>query len=122
VTWDNLIPLWKKTREYIKSKENTACLVHISHAYENGANLYFIFMCPMDKEKEAEVFSKFHKGLVETIHKQGGSLSHHHGIGKLFSPLIKEEIGSLALSTLQSIKNNLDKKGIMNPGGTIGLR
>ena len=122
VTWENLIPLWKKTREYIKSKKNTACLVHISHAYENGANLYFIFMCPMDKNKEAEVFSKFHKGLVETIHKNGGSLSHHHGIGKLFSPLIQEELGNLALSTLQSIKNNLDKKGIMNPGGTIGLR
>lgn len=122
VTWDNLPTLWKNARDYVKQNPNTLSLVHISHAYENGANLYFIFMCPMDQENEVEKFKKFHTGLIDIIHKNNGSLSHHHGIGRLTSHLMKEEVGELGLKTLQSIKDCLDPNAIMNPGGTLGLK
>lgn len=122
VTWDNLLALWKAARDYVKQKQNTLSLVHISHAYENGANLYFIFMCPMDPKDEVGEFNKFHKGLIDVIHKNNGSLSHHHGIGRLTSHLMKEEVGELGLKTLQALKDSLDPNGIMNPGGTLGLK
>ncbi len=122
VTWDNLLGLWKAARDYIKQKPNALSLVHISHAYENGANLYFIFMCPMDAKDEVGEFNKFHKGLLEVIHNNNGSLSHHHGIGRLTAHLMKDEVGELGLKTLQALKDCLDPKGIMNPGGTLGLK
>ena len=55
---------------------------HISHVYENGANLYFTFLSPMEKGNEEEDYKQFHKGLVDAIHNNKGSLSHHHGIGR----------------------------------------
>ncbi len=122
VTWHELNGLWSNTRKYIKSFPNTACMVHISHAYENGANLYFIFICPMDENKELSSFTTFHKGLIDTIHQNGGSLSHHHGIGRLLTPWMEKEIGPNALRLLTEVKKTLDPKGIMNPGGLLGIK
>jgi alkyldihydroxyacetonephosphate synthase len=122
VTWHELHSLWSNTRKYIKSFPNTACMVHISHAYENGANLYFIFIAPMQEKNEISSFQSFHKGLIDTIHKNGGSLSHHHGIGRLLTPWMEKEVGTKALQLLSAIKKDLDPKGIMNPGGLLGLK
>ncbi|MEM7180005.1 MAG: FAD-binding oxidoreductase [Spirochaetota bacterium] len=121
VNWDKLLDLWQSVRSYIKKREKTLCLVHISHCYESGANLYFIFMSPMRVETEAEDFAEFHQGLIEMIHKNGGSLSHHHGIGKLFSSLMREEVSENGLGLLQAVKKQLDPDFLMNPGGTLGL-
>ncbi|MCB1157920.1 MAG: FAD-binding oxidoreductase [Leptospiraceae bacterium] len=121
VSWDSLLELWSSVRNYIKKKPNTFCLVHISHCYENGANLYFIFMSPMDEKNEADLFREFHLGILETIHANNGSLSHHHGIGRLSTHLLEKEIGILGLNSLRALKACFDPDGIMNPGGTLGL-
>ncbi|MDF3819953.1 FAD-binding oxidoreductase [Leptospira sp. 96542] len=122
VTWHELFGLWNKTRAYIKSFPNTSCMVHISHAYETGANLYFIFLNPMDKENEISNFEKFHKGIIETIHTNGGSLSHHHGIGRMLAPWMEREVGKEGVRILSSVKKIFDPKGIMNPGGLLGIK
>lgn len=122
VSWSNLHELWEKTRAYIKSHENTSCMVHISHAYENGANLYFIFLSPIKGKNEIADFVKFHKGIIDSIHKHGGSLSHHHGIGRMLSPWMEGEVGKEGLRILSSLKKTFDPKGIMNPGGLLGLK
>ncbi|WP_411821408.1 FAD-binding oxidoreductase [Leptospira sp. 'Mane'] len=122
VTWSELYGLWENTRKYIKSFPNTSCMVHISHAYENGANLYFIFLSPMDTKNEIGSFTSFHKGIIDTIHKNGGSLSHHHGIGRMLAPWMKSEVGESTIQAITAVKKSLDPKGIMNPGGTLGLK
>ncbi len=122
VNWENLLPLWQTVRDYIKSRPNTVCMVHISHVYENGANLYFVFISPIARGNDVDDFVNFQKGLIETIHANGGSLSHHHGIGKILGPWMKEEIGETGLGLLQAIKNQCDPEGIINPGGTLGLQ
>ncbi len=129
VTWENLLTLWTAARAYIKKRPNTFCLAHISHVYENGAMLYFIFMTPLkpcvagNSKSEAAMiddFVRFHTGLIETFHANHGSLSHHHGIGRLMTPWYASEIGEGSHALLGAIKKNLDPKGIMNPGA-LGL-
>lgn len=123
VTWHELHKLWDNTRKYIKSFEKTSCMVHISHAYETGANLYFIFLSPMKEIAiESKEFESFHKGLIDTIHKNGGSLSHHHGIGRMLSPWMESEVGKEGLRILISLKKIFDPKGIMNPSGMLGIK
>ena len=119
VSWENLLGLWKEVRSYIKTRPETFCLVHISHAYENGANLYFIFLGPMKKNDELNEFEIFHKGIIEAIHKNKGSLSHHHGVGRLTSAWLEDEIGELGVKVYKGLKNTLDPSGIMNPGCII---
>lgn len=122
VMWDNLIPLWTNVRSYLKSREKTVAMVHISHVYENGANLYFTFLSPMKKGDELNDYSEYHKGIIETIQKNKGSLSHHHGVGRNLAPWMEKELGKESLELMQSIKKHLDTNGIMNPGNTLGLR
>ena len=88
VSWENLMQVWSATRAYLKARPNTVCMVHISHVYENGANLYFTFLSPIRKGKDIEDFTRYHRGLIDTIHASGGSLSHHHGVGRMMGALM----------------------------------
>ena len=122
VMWDDLLGLWKAVRTYLKTRDKTVVMVHISHVYENGANLYFTFLSPMHKGNELDEYTKYHQGIIETILTHNGSLSHHHGVGRTLAPWMEKELGKNSMQLLQSIKNHLDPNGIMNPGNTLGLK
>jgi alkyldihydroxyacetonephosphate synthase len=49
----------------------------------------------------------------------GGSISHHHGIGRLKAPWLAEELDGW-WEVLAAVKRAVDPKGIMNPG-VLGL-
>jgi alkyldihydroxyacetonephosphate synthase len=121
VTWSNLLKLWKATRNYAEARPKTIFMIHISHVYENGANLYFTFISPMEKGKEREDFEKFYQGLTDTIVQNGGSLSHHHGVGRTLGPRMEEQIGKTAMNAMRAVKKYFDPNNIMNPGGMLGL-
>ena len=118
VTWDNLHNLHKGVREYIKSRPDTMCMTHASHFYPQGTNLYFIFILKMDDPDE---FRKFQRGIVENIQKYGGSLSHHHGVGRMIGPWMQTHLGKEQMDVLRALKKHFDPNGIMNPGGQLGL-
>ncbi len=119
VHYSNLTQLWQAVREYIKSDGQTLCLTHISHTYETGANLYFIFVSPMLAKDELAQFEKFHRGIVQVFAANGGTLSHHHGIGRLVSHLLDRQHSPATLQVWRAVKKTLDPKGIMNPGALI---
>lgn len=119
VHYSRLIELWQAVRAYIKQDGETLCLTHISHTYETGANLYFIFVSPMRQRNELEDFEKFHKGIVSTFVKHGGTLSHHHGVGRLVAHALTDQHSPATLTAWRAVKKVLDPKGIMNPGALI---
>jgi alkyldihydroxyacetonephosphate synthase len=116
VRWQNLVPLYKSITDYLNSRKKTLCMVHISHVYENGANLYITYVSPVEKGNEIADFTQLHDGLVETIVSNKGSLSHHHGIGRVLSPWMKKKLKPNELTIISAIKRELDPNNIMNPG------
>ena len=118
VTWDNLHRLHHRVREYIKSRPRTICMTHASHFYPQGTNLYFIFLAQMTDVRE---YRKFQEGIIDRIEKSGGSLSHHHGVGKMVSPWLERHLGKEQMGVLKALKNHFDPNNIMNPGGTLGF-
>ncbi len=42
----------RSVRAFIKSRPQTVCMTHLSHAYPQGANLYFIFIAKINPIKE----------------------------------------------------------------------
>ena len=54
--------------------------------------------------------------LYEIVHKYNGSFSAEHGIGQLKKESLKKHKNNIAYSLMQTIKNQIDPKGIMNPG------
>ena len=121
VTWDNLLKVWNAIHTYIKRRPMTVLMIHISHVYESGANLYLTFLSPMKKGNEQEDFTAFHKGLVDTIQENGGSLSHHHGVGRVLSPWMEKHLGKTSIAVLAAVKKHFDPNNIMNPGEILGL-
>jgi alkyldihydroxyacetonephosphate synthase len=97
-------------------------MIHISHVYENGANLYFTFLSPRERGNEKQDFAAFHRGLVETILANGGSISHHNGVGRVLAPWMEGHLGKSSIELLRAVKRHLDPNNIMNPGGTLGLQ
>ncbi len=118
VTWDNLHRLHQGVRSYIKKRPGTICMTHASHFYPQGTNLYFIFMMKMNDPKE---FRQFHEGILDTMVRHGGSISHHHGIGKLLAPWMEVHLDKEQMAVLRALKKHFDPNNIMNPGGQLGL-
>jgi alkyldihydroxyacetonephosphate synthase len=118
VTWDNLHNLYQAVRSLAKQRPATCCLTHASHFYPQGTNLYFIFML---KPKDEEEFFHFRSDIVSKIVEQGGSLSHHHGVGRMFAPWMEKYLGPEQMKALRALKKHYDPNNIMNPGGTLGL-
>jgi alkyldihydroxyacetonephosphate synthase len=118
VTWDNLHAVHQGVRSYIKDRPHTMCMTHASHFYPQGTNLYFIFLAKMD---DVDEFRKFQRGIIESIFENGGSLSHHHGIGRMIAPWMDKYLGPEQMAVLRALKKHFDPNDIMNPGGQLGL-
>jgi alkyldihydroxyacetonephosphate synthase len=54
--------------------------------------------------------------ILEATDAHGGSLSHHHGIGRVRRAWLERELGSEGLALLRRVKVALDPQGLMNPG------
>ena len=118
VTWDNLHQVHQEVRAHIKAAGHTICMTHASHFYPQGTNLYFIFMTRM---MDIDAFRQFQRGVIDKIEENGGSLSHHHGVGKMMAPWMTRHLGKGQLAALKALKQHFDPNNIMNPGGTLGL-
>ncbi len=118
VTWDGLHRLHQGVRSFIKKRPGTICMTHASHVYPQGTNLYFIIIAKMDEVKE---YIQFQDGIIDAIAKNGGSLSHHHGIGRMLAPWLEDHLGKKQMDVLRVLKKHFDPKNIMNPGGQLAL-
>ena len=120
-TWENIPRLWSEVRKVVKARPNSVCMVHASHCYENGGNLYFIFLSRIKPGDEVDDFERYHTSIINAIERFGGGLSHHHGIGRMMAPWYEEYMGETGMGVLRAIKIHLDPNNIMNPGGTLAL-
>jgi len=113
VSWDQLHEVNQQCRAFVKSRPDTICLTHASHFYSQGTNLYFIYII---KENDVQAYIDFQEGLLDTIQKSGGSLSHHHGVGRMISKWMPEHLGENQMNVLRTLKQHFDPNSIMNPG------
>jgi alkyldihydroxyacetonephosphate synthase len=88
---------------------------HLSHAYPDGASLYFTFIARSRHGAEIEQWRQVKQAASEAIVASGGTITHHHAIGRDHSPYMEAEVGKSGLDLLRAVKNELDPSGIMNP-------
>ena len=97
------------------------CLVmcHLSHAYRDGASLYFTFLAPRRADAEIEQWREAKAAACEAIVGTRGTITHHHAIGRDHAPYMRAEVGEVGIDVLAALKERLDPAGIMNPGKLI---
>jgi alkyldihydroxyacetonephosphate synthase len=91
-------------------------MCHVSHVYRDGASLYFTFFCARRPGAEIEQWRSVKRAAGDAIAAAGGTITHHHAIGRDHAPWMAAEVGKLGLEALQGVKERLDPEGIMNPG------
>jgi alkyldihydroxyacetonephosphate synthase len=114
--YDNVM---KRVRaEFPRAHDLTMLGGHSSHSYINGTNMYFVYNYAIHCAPEDEMRVYHHpiqRIIVEETLKLGGSMCHHHGIGKYRNEWTKDEHGS-AYYMLEKLKQTFDPNGIMNFG------
>jgi alkyldihydroxyacetonephosphate synthase len=92
---------------------------HLSHAYADGASLYFTFISRARRGAEIEQWAAVKRTACEAIVAAGGTITHHHAVGRDHVPYMKAEVGETGIEVLRAVKEQLDPAGIMNPGKLI---
>lgn len=93
---------------------------HYSHVYHIGASHYFTFVIHGDDDFDAEAtYKQAWKDAMQAAIDAGGSISHHHGIGRQKAAFLEPELGSGSFELLRRVKRALDPRGILNPGVLI---
>jgi alkyldihydroxyacetonephosphate synthase len=124
-TWSELAGLHDAVGGAIRDSlagQGTPGLVfcHLSHAYADGASLYFTFISRSRQGAEVEQWSQVKRAACEAIVAAGGTITHHHAVGRDHAPYMESEVGATGLDVLRAVKDQLDPAGIMNPGKLLG--
>jgi alkyldihydroxyacetonephosphate synthase len=117
--WSALPGLFDEVIGALKGIEGTlAASAHQSHAYPDGACLYFTFG-GRGPDDEAEWRERYYRQAWNTVTAatmaHGAAISHHHGIGLNRSRFLPEALGS-GFEVLGGLKATFDPNGILNPG------
>lgn len=94
-TWSNLYQLYSRTRgEFYSMRDSMGfrgeIMAHVSHMYRTGACIYFTFILRADDE--IGVLDKVRDGLIRTFTENGGSVTHHHGVGAFFRKYVDSSL------------------------------
>jgi alkyldihydroxyacetonephosphate synthase len=119
--WSRIAPIYDDAVASLK--EIPGCLAgsaHSSHVYRSGLNLYFTFAVQTADPAAMEgIYLDAWRRIMEATDRHGGSLSHHHGIGRVRRDYLERELGAGGVALLHRVKRALDPRGIMNPGVLI---
>ena len=120
-TWSRLHELYGGVRDALRAAleaRGTDALVmcHVSHLYRSGASLYFSFFARQERGAELEQWHAAKSAACDAIVAHGGTITHHHAIGRDHAPWMPQEVGEVGVEALRAVKRQLDPAGIMNPG------
>jgi alkyldihydroxyacetonephosphate synthase len=118
--WDRIAGLYDAAVASLQEVPGMlAASAHSSHSYPQGTNLYITFAVkpPDFAQAEASYLDAWGR-VMEASLAAGGTISHHHGIGRLRVPWLERELGT-AYPLLRTLKRALDPQGIMNPGALL---
>lgn len=120
-TWDNLLQLYAALTDALRHAIRAEgvrpyVMTHVSHSYSDGASLYCTFLGKQIPGHEIEQWWAVKRAATEAILANGGTLSHHHGIGADHALWLESEHGALGIEVMRALKATLDPRGILNPG------
>ena len=95
-----------------------AASAHQSHAYPDGACLYFTF-AGLPGDDGDHYYRSAWDAVMAVVLRHGAAVSHHHGIGINRGRVMADAHGA-AFDVLAALKSQLDPRGILNPG-KLGL-
>jgi alkyldihydroxyacetonephosphate synthase len=124
ITWDRLDEFVAGVRERTEAAVAAECgagrvTCRFTHVYPDGAAPYFTVLAPARRGSEVEQWDAVKAAASEAIAAAGGTITHHHAVGRDHRPWYDRQRPEPFAAALQAAKRAVDPGRIMNPGVLI---
>jgi len=92
---------------------------HLSHSYHSGACLYFTFAFVHGGENAIAQYDVVKKAIQQAFVDHGGTISHHHGVGREHAPWLEQDISTEGVALMSGLFTSADPKKNFNPDKVI---
>jgi alkyldihydroxyacetonephosphate synthase len=122
ITWDRYIEFQehvkKATLQAIREVTGRAgsCTVRFTHLYPDGPAPYFTWHALGDKARLVDQFWAIKSAASEAMVNAGGTITHHHALGRDHRTWYDRERPQLFADVLRAAKQQLDPHQVLNPG------
>lgn len=108
--------------------EHVFVMAHFSHAYPDGCCIYFSFAGAADPSLTRggdwdlaceTTYNRAWRAALAAAVGAGGTLAHHHGVGRSKAPRLAAELGD-GVGIVRALMRAFDPAGILNPGNLVG--
>jgi alkyldihydroxyacetonephosphate synthase len=123
-TWDRIPSLIAEVTERTTDALRDVCgggrvTCRLTHVYPDGAAPYFTVIAPGKPGAELGQWEQVKTAASESLLAAGGTITHHHAVGRDHRPWYDEQRPALFATALRAAKAALDPAGILNPGVLI---
>ena len=126
-TWERFPELHAAVTKAVEGAMKEVCgggilTCRFTHVYPDGPAPYYTFIAPGRAGAEVEQWTAIKRAATDTILAHGGTVTHHHAVGRVHRPWYEKERPALFEAALLAPKERLDREGIMNPGCLLPSR
>jgi alkyldihydroxyacetonephosphate synthase len=123
--WSSLGALYEAVRRALGP--TVLVTAHFSHAYPDGCCIYFSFAGTARPELVSKVgwdraceatYDRAWQAALAAATDAGGTLSHHHGVGRSKAPRLRADLGA-GVDVVRALMRAFDPAGILNPGALV---
>lgn len=127
-TWERFSTLNTNIRAAVSEALRATCgggvvTLRFTHVYPDGPAPYFTFIGALPKDADlataTSIWRTVKKAASDAILASGGTITHHHAVGRTHRPHYERERAPLFGEALAAVKRTLDPAGILNPGVLI---
>jgi len=125
--WDRVSDLIKNVKKCLERSCKNAGVQYpiyssarVTQVYDAGACIYFYFAINYHGLNDpVKLYNEIESAARDEIIASGGSLSHHHGIGKIRRKWMKQVIGEQGVGMIDAVKKYIDPNNIFASGNII---
>ncbi len=124
ITWDRFEAFHQGVSETVNrvtrevfGKAFVTC--RFTHVYPDGPAPYYTVIAPGRRGDQVKQWDEIKLAVMETLIDLGGTITHHHAVGRDHRPGYDRQRPELFAEVLRSAKQTLDPDGLLNPGVLI---
>ncbi|MEE9279654.1 MAG: FAD-binding oxidoreductase [Myxococcota bacterium] len=124
ITWDRWPEFDAQVRDAVRAALQEVCgggsiSCRFTHVYTDGPAPYYTFSARGKQGGELEQWAAIKQAASDAIHAAGGTITHHHSVGRMHRPQYDGQRPELFADALRAAKRVLDPNGVLNPGVLI---
>lgn len=126
VPWDRTLTLCNNVKHRVAQECKAFNIKHyliscrVTQTYDSGCCIYFYFAFNYKNQSDpVHTYELIEERARDEIIASGGSISHHHGVGKLRMKWYQETVSELGVGLYKAAKEKLDPNNIFASGNLI---